>query len=583
MSEGVNTALSSVTSIIEAIEKSAETFVEKTDVNVDPVMSLANGKEPEPIDCVGQNIENQLKSLNNDYVKTSNSEVTRVPATNLTNDIVKEAINEEQVTGHNSATDSEGEENSTTTPADDNVKENQKPAHSAEAVIDGAALLLMNQNTKEKSMLSNTGDVGTGGFGGGFPMPLSTSTFTALNVQNYPPGYPTSAINYQPYQYPPATNNSLNYNYNQFATPNQLGPNFINQTTNLMQNGGLPSLSFATYPSTGSTSVATSSNIANQFSDRNSSSPASYTLTPIDNSIFQPGNDSQSLTAGELGKVLEKIEHEGTYGDRRPPYSYITLITMALHMSPDRQLPISEIYKWIMELFPYYRNDTVKWQNSIRHSLSYNDCFVKLARVPNQRGKGSFWTLHENCGEMFSSGCYLRRQTRFKTEEREKHRKERKQKKMEEKALSQSQGVPEIENQEEKLDVSSTSTPAAYPTSAFKPVEKDEQKAVQYAMSAAVEAAPVLPNSVAPAGANNYSQATSSSVETLGTTQSLMNLDGQYSSSYTYSDFLADQLQPPNSVNNIDYNPSGSDVNYEYSGYQNTLYCSTNPSSAENL
>ena len=49
-----------------------------------------------------------------------------------------------------------------------------------------------------------------------------------------------------------------------------------------------------------------------------------------------------------------------------------------------------------------------------RHSLSFNDCFVKVPRTPDKPGKGSFWSLHPDSGNMFENGCYLRRQKRFK-------------------------------------------------------------------------------------------------------------------------------------------------------------------------
>ncbi|XP_027759283.1 hepatocyte nuclear factor 3-beta, partial [Empidonax traillii] len=35
---------------------------------------------------------------------------------------------------------------------------------------------------------------------------------------------------------------------------------------------------------------------------------------------------------------------------------------------------------------------------------------------PDKPGKGSFWTLHPDSGNMFENGCYLRRQKRFKCE-----------------------------------------------------------------------------------------------------------------------------------------------------------------------
>ncbi|XP_010149878.1 PREDICTED: hepatocyte nuclear factor 3-beta, partial [Eurypyga helias] len=42
--------------------------------------------------------------------------------------------------------------------------------------------------------------------------------------------------------------------------------------------------------------------------------------------------------------------------------------------------------------------------------------FLKVPRSPDKPGKGSFWTLHPDSGNMFENGCYLRRQKRFKCE-----------------------------------------------------------------------------------------------------------------------------------------------------------------------
>ena len=105
---------------------------------------------------------------------------------------------------------------------------------------------------------------------------------------------------------------------------------------------------------------------------------------------------------------------KNSYSDQKPPYSYIFLTAMAIQNSVEKMLPLSDIYKFIMDRFPYYRENTQRWQNSLRHNLSFNDCFIKIPRRPDQPGKGSFWALHPDCGDMFENGSFLRRRKRFK-------------------------------------------------------------------------------------------------------------------------------------------------------------------------
>ncbi|XP_047659794.1 forkhead box protein M1-like isoform X2 [Tachysurus fulvidraco] len=78
----------------------------------------------------------------------------------------------------------------------------------------------------------------------------------------------------------------------------------------------------------------------------------------------------------------------------RPPYSYMAMIQFAINSKKNKMMTLKEIYNWIEDHFPYFRNVAKPgWKNSIRHNLSSHDMFI---RESTPDGKISYWTIkHE--------------------------------------------------------------------------------------------------------------------------------------------------------------------------------------------
>ncbi|EDU39661.1 forkhead transcription factor fkh1 [Pyrenophora tritici-repentis] len=87
--------------------------------------------------------------------------------------------------------------------------------------------------------------------------------------------------------------------------------------------------------------------------------------------------------------------------DIKPPHSYAQLIGQAILSSEEEMLTLAHIYDYIKVRYAYFRYTTSGWQNSIRHNLSLNKSFEKVARRTDEPGKGMKWKIADSEREEF--------------------------------------------------------------------------------------------------------------------------------------------------------------------------------------
>lgn len=117
--------------------------------------------------------------------------------------------------------------------------------------------------------------------------------------------------------------------------------------------------------------------------------------TPMRTQTSYPkSSPAANYSRGVMMESTESIDYSADSArDLKPPHSYAQMIGMAILSTPEQQMTLNNIYRWIMSNYAFYRFNSGGWQNSIRHNLSLNKAFSKVARRTDEPGKGMKWVI----------------------------------------------------------------------------------------------------------------------------------------------------------------------------------------------
>ena len=128
--------------------------------------------------------------------------------------------------------------------------------------------------------------------------------------------------------------------------------------------------------------------------------------SPSKHTIHEDTNSPTTSKAEKQEPGLKTAKDQCSTQDNDLP-SYTAMIAQAILKKESSKSTLSDIYEYMEKYFPTLAKRGTGWRNCVRHTLSLNDCFIKLHRPEN--GRSCNWAVHPTYYESFSKGDYRKR------------------------------------------------------------------------------------------------------------------------------------------------------------------------------
>uniref|UniRef100_A0A069DN98 Forkhead box protein n=1 Tax=Clytia hemisphaerica TaxID=252671 RepID=A0A069DN98_9CNID len=130
------------------------------------------------------------------------------------------------------------------------------------------------------------------------------------------------------------------------------------------------------------------------------------------NAPLQPPIPPTVVNTGNRHNNIKKDDTKVETNAKDNSCSYTAMIAQAIMRTSFKRATLSEIYTFMTISFEVLKKRGNGWRNCVRHTLSLNECFVKLNRPEN--GRSCNWTIHPSYFDAFMRGDYRKRRSNRK-------------------------------------------------------------------------------------------------------------------------------------------------------------------------
>ena len=128
--------------------------------------------------------------------------------------------------------------------------------------------------------------------------------------------------------------------------------------------------------------------------------------------LTSPSNESENGSDGGPSSPKKECLHHHNNNNNSPTkerkpekvVSYTEMIAKAIFSTTNSMSTLADIYSYLIIKYPFLQSRGKSWKNSVRHTLSLNEWFIKIPKLDN--AKCCYWSVHPIYIQRFRRGDF---------------------------------------------------------------------------------------------------------------------------------------------------------------------------------